>query len=289
MLEILAIPPILFCLLMFSGALDLLYSTKDLKYTFSPTQEFFPSYLAGKITPRNTLSVRTLPYTDIVHAGKLRYGIGLGGQFKIMKYTTQEPAPRGMQFNFSASMTAQTDLEEGLDVIGWDGVMLSETAFSIGKSSFLKFGVFHISGHIGDEYLQKVKRKRQSYARNELTVAISHHFFYNFRTYFESGYDYSTNRAAPDDPYRFQFGIEYLGENALKEKRLAPFAAVDFESYQEDNWKLNKTYQLGGIVRANDFSRTYRIYLEHYTGKSQMTEFFNQTEKHYSIALAFDF
>ena len=87
MLQILAAPPLLFCLLMFSGATDWIYSSNKMKYQFSPDTPFFPAYLAAKSVPRHRLSVRKLPYTEIIHAGKLRYGVGLGGQFKLFRYT----------------------------------------------------------------------------------------------------------------------------------------------------------------------------------------------------------
>ena len=290
MLQILALPPILFCLMMFSGIADKFYSNKASKpkFVFSPDSALFSEYLAGKNFPRNRLGVRKFDFTDIFHAGKLRYGISLGGRFKLIRYATEESNPKGLQWNFSAGMNQQTDLEEGLDVIGWDGIMRSETTFTITDKLTFKFGVFHISGHIGDEYLEKVKRKRKSYARNEIILALSYNPIMKLRSFLEAGYDYSTNRAAPDDPYRFQLGFEYFGDDYFKVKKPSYYFATNFESYQEDRWKVNQTYQFGLITRSNNWGRIYRLYFEYYTGKSQMTEFYNHREKHYSVEIAFD-
>ena len=187
MLEILALTPLLLLSLILTGLGDIIYKQDEkLEATFSPDTNLFAPYLAANNVLRTKLSFRRMPYTDIPQASHTRYGIAIGNNFKLLRYATKGPNPSGMQYNFGAGMIEQSDYDNALDIIGWDGLIRSELSFTITDSLALRLGVFHISGHISDEYLEKVDRKRWSYARNEVNIAISYNLFHNYRTYFEA-------------------------------------------------------------------------------------------------------
>lgn len=61
------------------------------------------------------------------------------------------------------------------------------------------------------------------------------------------------------------------------------YAALDLQSWQERNWRLDIALQAGVMFRSG--TRTWRFGIEHYTGRPSMSEFFRDNETSTSIGL----
>lgn len=125
--------------------------------------------------------------------------------------------------------------------------------------------VYHQSSHLGDELLlgmPNIERVNLSYEDAELLLAYE---FLAFRLYGGGGYLYRTE---PDlDPAHWQGGLEFRWSELIGGLDLV--AASDFQAFEEQDWEVNRSYQLGVAWRSQT-GREVRLVLERYDGFSPM-------------------
>ena len=184
-----------------------------------------------------------------------------------------------VDYQLAGGVYHQFDLSQSLDGLGYDGSIFSTVTLKKDSLAF-DFAVFHLSGHLGDEYVSETKRARLEYSRNEALMALR---WQNnvFLIHSEVGWDYSKSKAAPDDPWRLrqEFQYKFLSNGAS-----SFFSALDLECKPELNWRANTALQLGYSL-AKDERERFRAYLEFYDGGSRLSEFYGENERMISFGL----
>jgi uncharacterized protein DUF1207 len=135
--------------------------------------------------------------------------------------------------------------------------------------------VLHTSAHVGDEYEDRMHRKRLDYTREEVAIGVGWRPAARLRVYGETAHAYEMLNAL-QAPWRVQQGLEYETRPGLWGGRFAWFGAADLQSMQERNWRIDSALQAGIVTRSA--GHTYRMLVEYYNGRPTVTEFFNTTE-----------
>lgn len=160
----------------------------------------------------------------------------------------------------------------------WIGLPVS---YRKGRWSFLG-RIYHQSSHLGDEYLLDtpgVNRINLSYEESE---ALASYDWRRWRVYGGGGYIFHSEPSLR--PWTSQYGVEYLWPRFFHELDLV--TAADWQAKQEQDWRLNRSYQLGLAFHSGD--RQVRLMLEHFQGFSPNGQFYRDRLRSSGLGIYFD-
>jgi hypothetical protein len=142
--------------------------------------------------------------------------------------------------------------------------------------------VYHQSSHLGDELLlgaSNIDRINLSFEDTELLLAYE---IFGLRLYGGGGY---LIRSEPNlNPARWQGGLEFRWPGLLWGLDL--IAASDVQAFEEQDWDVNQSYQLG-LAWRGDRGREVQLMVERYDGFSPNGQFFNIPVEFWGLALFF--
>lgn len=148
-----------------------------------------------------------------------------------------------------------------------------------------KLHIYHVTSHLGDEYISRTGAKRSSYHLEEAALGISWQVDHWFRVYGEIGIGVYVGEDTGSG--RAQVGAEWVGP-AWKH-RLSPFAAVDLQTRNEIDWDVNGTFMAGLTARSKSGAGGYRFALEYYRGHDQQTQFKENREHYLALGIQAEF
>ena len=214
------------------------------------------------------------------------WDVSLGGQVGLLRYGHLENGrPVGWQSGIEGAGLARLDRDENYDVMATDyrvGVPLTW------GDSFcqVKFGYYHLSSHLGDEFLLKnVGFPRLNFSRDVLVWGISISPRTNWRVYSEAGYAFRTDVS---EPWEFQFGVECAPDGATG-MRGQPFAAANGHLREEVDFGGNVALQAGWAWRRSPASGMFRLGVEYFNGKSDQFSFFDNSEQKVGFGMWYDY
>ncbi len=255
-------------------------SCHDWSAQLLPDGLVYRSYLAG-VKESRLSSV----FNNDSKAGWI-WDITLGGRAGIFRYgTTNAVRPEGFQIDIEGSGQPRLDLGNNEDLVAADfrgGVPIT---YGIGRWQS-KFAYYHLSSHVGDEYLVSHPGfQRINYSRDALVLGQSYYLTADWRIYGEAGWAFYSDVS---EPWEFQFGTEY---SPVMRPGIggAPFAAFNVQSRQELDFRGNIVLQAGWQWRARNRGHLFRVGLQYYNGKNQQFEFYQVNENKVGIGLWYDF
>jgi len=214
------------------------------------------------------------------------WDITLGGQVGVLRYGgEQNGRPVGWQLGMEGAGLVRLDNDENRDV------MASDFRFGIpitwGDSFYqVKFAYYHLSSHVGDEFLLKNPGfNRLNFSRNALVWGISLSPRKQWRVYSEAGYAFASDIS---QQWEFLFGAEYAPEGATG-PRGKPFAAMNAHLREEVNFGGNVVFQAGWAWRQSPSSGMFRMGVEYYNGKNDQFSFFNDSEQKIGFGIWYDY
>lgn len=150
-----------------------------------------------------------------------------------------------------------------------------------------KFAFYHISSHIGDQFLiNNPTFSRVEYSRNALVFGTSYFPTDNLRLYGEVDWAFYTNGAT--QPWQFQFGAEY-SPIFRPGFRGSPFAAINGHLRQEVAFGGALTVQVGWQWLNAASGTRLRFGFQYFNGKNEQYQFFNEFVQQFGIGLWYDF
>jgi hypothetical protein len=214
------------------------------------------------------------------------WDITLGGNVGILRYGTRGDArPEGWQLGIEGAGLVRLDIDENRDVDAADyrfGVPLS-WGDSIHQ---VKFAYYHLSSHVGDEFLLKHPGfVRLNYSRDVLVYGHSLYPRDDWRVYGEIGFAVDTDVG---DPWELQFGVDWAPAGRTG-ARGAPFAAVNGHLREELNYGGNAVAQAGWCWRRSPASGLFRVGVEYYNGKDDQFSFFDESVEKVGLAIWYDY
>ncbi|MBD3672568.1 MAG: DUF1207 domain-containing protein [Planctomycetaceae bacterium] len=223
-----------------------------------PNGLMFKSYLAGEKEPRFTTV-----WADLDGHGNI-WDATLGGRVGLLRWGTEDVVnPQGWQLDMEGAAMPRLDMESKNDLTSVDFRFGVPITYREGGTSY-KFAYYHISSHVGDEFLENNPGyQRDNFVREALALAISHEPTDYTRVYAEVAYAFIDSGNA--QPWEMQFGFEY---SALASSGVysSPFLAINWHIREELAYDGNITVQTGWQWRGIKSDHLWRMGVQYYNG-----------------------
>jgi hypothetical protein len=243
-----------------------------------PEGLIYHSYLASTKDSRFSATFVNEPDWGWLFDGSLGTRVGL------FRYGTRDRLhPQGIQFDAEGAAQLRMDTRDQVDVIAVDFRAGAPITFGYGRHR-TKFGYYHLSSHVGDEFLLKNPGfPRLNYSRDALLLGHSIYVTDALRVYAETAWSFRLDVAKP---WEFQFGVEYAPP-CPTDYRGAPFFAANAHLLEEVNFGGGFTVQTGWAWRSEG-GQLFRTGFHYYNGESNQFSFFDEHEQQIGFGLWYD-
>jgi len=213
------------------------------------------------------------------------WDISLGGRVGLLRYGTQNNNwPEGWQLDVEGAAFPRLAMERDRDLVSAD--------FRVGFPLTVrrdrwegKFSYYHLSSHLGDEFLETFSATRINYVRDALVVGIAFRPNSDVRLYSEAGWAFYTGGGSR--PWEFQFGVDYSPAAQLGAFP-APFFAVNGRLRQEVDFGGNFTVQTGCQWRGQS-GNLVRFGMHYLNGKTDQYQFLPHHEEQIGLGVWYDY
>jgi len=246
-----------------------------------PAGLLFKSYLAGEKESRMGTALLFETGGDTLQSSVL------GGRIGLLRYGTPDAIrPEGWQLDVEGAAFLRQNWTHNLDVDAVDFRIGVPLTWRRGDWA-AKFGYYHISSHVGDEFLLRNPGfVRRNFVRDALLFGVSHNITPDWLIYGEVGYAVHTDGGA--EPWEFQFGVEYSPVERTGFKG-SPFFAINGHLREEFNFGGGLNVLFGWQWRSSVTDHVLRIGGQYFNGKSLQYSFFNRHEQLIGVGIWYDF
>jgi Protein of unknown function (DUF1207) len=157
-----------------------------------------------------------------------------------------------------------------------------------------RFRYYHISSHLGDEYLVSIPDVvRINPSREAVDFFLSYQIIDALRLYGGIGINIRSDESFRVDPFYFEGGAELrlLGQrNLFQCLYLQPFLAMDFRVWQDLRWRPDATFMLGlELSKLQGLGRKARIYIQYHDGYSFEGQFSKLRTEYVALGFSWGF
>lgn len=253
----------------------------DRDWYILPDGLLWNSYLAGPHEPR----ISTVIFNDT--DGGIFWDATVGGRVGLVRYgTAGAKRPQGWQWDLEGAVITRLDLLHAEDVESMDYRFGTEITAAEGPWA-MKFGYFHISSHVGDEYLIRNSiLERINYVTESWVWGVSYSPSDAFRFYGEIANAFKASGGAKR--YQFQTGAEYTPV-AETTRRGAPFAAINLNFREAVDYDVSTTAQIGWGYQSPRSGRRIRFGIQYGDGPTSQYSFFERREEYLGMGVWFDY
>lgn len=246
-----------------------------------PTGIVYKAYLASQKESRFSSEFNNIPERDDTF-----WEPTLGARVGILRFGDHDPVmPQGFQIDAEGSAQARLNLTDNVDVTSVDFRGGLPLTYGYGPWR-LKAGYYHLSSHLGDEFLLKNPNyPRLNFARDVLLFGVSYYLNDDLRVYSEIGWAFFTDVS---EPWEVQFGVDYAPA-APTGGRGAPFFAINGHLREEVNYSGIMTVQAGWAWRSAQNGSLLRIGGHYSNGQSWQYSFYNHFEQQLGLGIWYDF
>lgn len=250
------------------------------EFQLMPKSLIWHSYLAGPWEPRFA-SVWSHERSE----GWV-WDVALGGRVALCRWGTKDCSqPNGWEIQMEGAAFPRLDPEKSVDLIATDYRFGAPLVYGNGPYQ-MKFGFYHISSHLGDEYMEDHPGvERINFGRNALAWGHSYYATPNLRLYGEIDWAWDCMYS---EPLYFQFGFDYA-PILRSGSHCAPFIAMNCQLREELEFGGNFVAQAGWAWRYGADRRMFRVGLQYYDGGNQQFEFYNVSEQKLGLGLWYDY
>ncbi len=256
------------------------HSPRDWEWQLLPRDLIYKSYLAGVKEPRAGTTI-----TYLREDGRLWEGV-LGARLGMLRYGDRDPLfPQGFQLDVEGAAFVRLDVNNEVDVRATDYRVGVPFTYGWGSQQ-LKFAYYHLSSHLGDEFiLRNPGFPRLNWSRDALVLGYSYFVTETLRLYAEAGW---AMHSEINEPWEFQFGVDWAPTSPTG-FRGAPFLAVNGHLRQEVDFGGNLTATTGWSWLSDEDRHLLRLGVQYYNGKSSQYSFYNRFEDAIALGLWYDF
>ena len=148
-----------------------------------------------------------------------------------------------------------------------------------------RFRLYHLSSHMGDEYMERegVDRIEHTYEGVEFLISKD---FKNHRAYFGTEYNYAIEPSSIKK-HMMQGGYEYYNGDTILLGGY-PFVGINFDAYERNEYNLDTSLKAGIEFANKPHQESYfRIMLEAFTGYSPQGQFYTQKADYIGFGFGF--
>lgn len=151
----------------------------------------------------------------------------------------------------------------------------------------VKAGYYHLSSHLGDEFLLKYPEViRIDYARDAAVAGVMFDVTPALQTYAEAGYAFIRHGGA--EPIELQIGAQYTPAR-YPGARGAPVAAVNLHWREDLDFRTSVNAVVAWGWHSRETGHRVRIGLQAFTGRSMQYSNFSLSERLIGIGAWFDY
>ncbi|MFH1265748.1 MAG: DUF1207 domain-containing protein [Planctomycetota bacterium] len=247
-----------------------------------PAGLLYGSYMAGAKEPRFASY-----WSHDKNLGNI-WDTALGGRLGLLRYGTRGvDHPEGFQVDIEGGTQARLDpTSESTMLLSADFRAGIPITYAKGRWQF-KTGYYHVSSHLGDEYLLLFPdARRLDYSRDAILLGAGYFWTERLRLYAETARAIRPQGGA--EPWEFLFGADWAPAHDTGVLG-APFAAVNVHLRDEVDFGGNFVFQAGWAWRRCPRGSCYRIGFEYFNGKSDQYEYYDRTEERLGWGMWIDF
>ncbi len=246
-----------------------------------PAGLMYRSYLAGEKESR----MGSFWAKD--QSGRTVWENTLGGRLGLLRHgSTGTDRPRGWQLDFEGAALARVlpDTDSTmLEATDYRAGILSTWAFD---SWHIKAGYYHLSSHLGDEFvIANPLVTRFNYVRDSAVAGVTYDLTDDWQTYGEIGYAVGAEDGAL--PLEFQYGLQYSPQ--VFGLRGAPFAALNGHTREDFDYATSVNAQAGWQWRGTESQHLWRVGIQYYSGPALQYSFPGQRDQLLGGGMWFDF
>lgn len=149
----------------------------------------------------------------------------------------------------------------------------------------LRFGVWHTSSHLGDDFLAKTNIIVQKRSNDLVRAMYSYDANKYMRVY--GGGAYAVNVVNIVGRDELQGGLELFSPYWGKH-RAQLFLAQDFQTYQRQHWNPDYTARAGIRLTDTKHIAAAKVFIEYFTGHLYFLQLFEQTESRWGIGISLE-
>lgn len=251
------------------------------RWQLLPDGLLYKSYVAGEKEPR-------FAAVWLYESGRgWVWETTLGGRVGLVRYGTPGAVnPEGWQIDIEGAAFPRIDPEESSEMDAVDFRAGCVWTWRRGPLA-VKAGYYHISSHIGDEYLLRTPTfRRIEYVRDAAILGMRYDINPALTTYGEVGY--AVGHTGGAEPLELQFGLEYSPRVGC-DWRGAPFAAINGHLREDFNFGGNLNVVAGRQWRGPESDHVFRAGVMYFNGKSLQYQFFDKDEELLGAGIWFDY
>jgi hypothetical protein len=257
------------------------YSDDNWHWQLAPVSLLYKSYLAGEKEPR----IASVWMSDTKRG--LLWENALGARVGVVRFGNENVLrPQGWQFDLEGAALPRVvpqDPSSPLEATDYRVGLLSTWRYD---DTAIKAGYYHLSSHIGDEYLiNNPTFQRINYVRDSAIIGVTQYFLDDFSVYGEVAYAFNAEDGA--EPIELQYGLQYSPLTTGWPG--APFAAINGHTRQDYEWATSVTVQGGWQWRSGKTNHTLRVGMQYYKGPSMQWELGNVQENMLGGGIWYDF
>ncbi len=249
---------------------------------FAPQGDLYRTYLAD---PRQSKSGTKVQFPVDTAEDNIKIENVLGGHRPLIRWADPAHPETEMELVIEAAVFSRFDINEGWDMDAAD-YRFGFPFLYRHEDVIIKFHLYHITSHLGDEFISREGAKRDSYHLDEFAVGMSYPYDQPWRVYGEAGI--SIYNGPETKSGRAQVGAEYIFEPISK--RISPYVAVDLQTRNEIEWSWNASAMAGLMLTSkNGLGHGLRGFVEYYRGNDVQTQFKGDREHFLAVGFAADF
>ena len=211
--------------------------------------------------------------------------LGFGGDLGLLRRDFSPDEAMTLTLRGLITARFQTDAES-FPLLNTDYYGGLAFGHKFGKNAYEVF-LYHQSAHLGDETLDFGTRARIDYGREAVRFLWSHDFLDNLRIY--GG---PTLNVSGSEPFvRGKVMLQAGGEYKFKPWNVPMYAAADVQVREQTEWRPSLTTQLGmylGEDKTKNQEHKTRVFLEMFTGYSNMGQYWNTYETSLMLGLGYN-
>lgn len=256
---------------------------------FPQTTVLFQPLIAD---PRQVTYSGALRWNDDVigrHVGAATFG----DNFPIYRWKDVLCWRGDLQIGVEAGIFAVFDLDAGENsLVNTDFFVSIPLTYAFDRWSF-RFRVWHMSSHLGDEFLIINPGFNRCNVSDEGTDFYLSYQCPHIRLYGGIGYIFGRDDSFPKDPIYFEYGTElrYFGIRECYSKLyMQPFLAMHFRNWQENDFDFDATLCLGvEWSKLQGVGRKFRLFVEYHNGFSAEGQFVKERCDYIAIRTTYGF
>ncbi len=247
-----------------------------------PQGTMYPSYLASRKDSRlQSIINHTQSYGTL-------WDIALGGRTSLWRYgTTDVVSPEGWELELEGAALLRLDWEQNRNLAATDYRAGVPLVYGTRRWQF-KTGYYHVSSHLGDNYLMDQFRPRVHYSRDAVMFGLAVKPTDDVRLYAE--FDYAFHTGKTTEPCELQMGFEYSPQfdPNMSNWVARPFFATHAHLYQELDFGGYWATQTG-LQWRDATNSLIRLGAEYFQGGDDLYQFHHHFQRKYGIGFWFDF